>query len=114
MKILNYPITLNTSFWELSEKPVENCTIVQNISGRETGYRNNSKALMSYSFKVEYDKTEQTTFWNWFNNDLGQFSNAFKLSAIKQDAVFKFAEIPTPEDTDTQKRVLTFNIKEVM
>lgn len=55
---------------------------------------------------------ELPTFWDWFNDILGQTAGAFSCGALG-DGYYRFIQIPDPEDTDTLNRVLSLELEEV-
>lgn len=112
MTVNNYPYSLNTKFFSFLKKPKGNTSTITFISGREVSTKNNTKNIMTYSFRVEYTPTELNNFWTWYNDVLGQNANAFTCSAIGT-GVYKFTDIPEPEETNNANTILSCNIEEV-
>ena len=63
-------------------------------------------------YKLELTKEELALFWTWYNDVLGQNAGAFQCPALG-DGVYRFASVPSPEDTDQKSRVLSMEIEEV-
>jgi hypothetical protein len=67
---------------------------------------------MTYKLKLQLTKQKLALFWSWFNNQLGQNANAFTCPAIG-NGTYRFVSVPSPDDTNQTKRVLSMEIEEV-
>ena len=112
MNVYTWPSTVNSKFFSGNDQPKENTETTSFLSGRQVSYQINTKKLMIYKVKLEVTKTELALFWTWYNDVLGQNANAFTCSALGS-ATYRFVSVPTPEDTNQQKRVLSMEIEEV-
>lgn len=112
MTITEWPSNINSKFFAYNDKPKENTTITEFMSGRTIGNQINSRNIMTINCSILLSKTELSSFWNWFNDDLGQLSGAFHCAALGSKN-YRFTEIPEPQDTELQYRKLSLSFEEV-
>lgn len=112
MTITAWPESVNSKFFAFNDKPKENSQITEYLSGRVTGYNHNTRAVMSFSCSLQLTHTELADFWNWYNDELGALAGVFTCPALGVRH-YRFAEIPDPQDTNQQFRVLSMQIEEV-
>lgn len=113
MILTNWPSAVNSNFFGMSSKPLENTENTSYISGRVVAWQRNTKKKFNYSCKLMLDvDTEVSAFWNWFNDTLGQTAGAFTCAALG-NSFYRFNSIPDLEDTDRNKTILTLDIVEV-
>ena len=67
---------------------------------------------MTYKMKLQLTKEQLSLFWTWFNDVLGQNANAFTCPAIGS-GTYRFVSVPSPDDTNQTKRILSMEIEEV-
>lgn len=103
---------INDKFYAFNSKPKENTTVTEFMSGRRIGNQINSRNIMTINCSIRFTKEELNTFWNWFNDELGQLSGVFSCAALGNKN-YQFVEIPEPQDTDQMFRKLSLVIEEV-
>lgn len=114
MIAVNWPSQVNTKFFAGKRNAKENVELTENLSGRVVGHKINSKSLMKISVSLRMTKTEQSTFWYWFNNTLCQTSGYFYCSALGSNAnqLYRFTSIPEADDTDQKANDFSMEIEE--
>lgn len=112
MTITEWSENVNSKFFGFNERPKENSKTTEYLSGRVTSYNVNTRSVMSFSCSLQLDKTELAIFWTWYNDSLGGLAGCFQCSALG-NGVYRFSDIPEPQDTNQQFRVLSMNIEEV-
>ncbi len=112
MTITDWNANINSKFFAFNEKPKDNTKKTDYVSGRVTAYNVNTRNVMTFSCSLQLNKTELALFWEWYNEDLGGLSGVFRCPALGS-ALYRFSEIPDPQDTNQQFRVLSMNIEEV-
>lgn len=112
MTVVEWPSTISTSFFSGNDQPKANTETTSFMSGRQVSWRINTKNLMTYKLKLQLTKAQLALFWTWFNDQLGQNANAFTCPAIG-NGIYRFVSIPSPDDTNQTKRILSMEIEEV-
>ena len=112
MTVVSWPTGVNTKFFSGNDQPKANTETTSFLSGRQVSWRINTKSLMTYKLKLQLTKSELALFWTWFNDQLGQNANAFTCAAIG-NSNYRFVSIPSPDDTNQTKRILSMEIEEV-
>ncbi|WP_294429903.1 hypothetical protein [uncultured Treponema sp.] len=111
MTIETWPSNVNSNFFAFSEKPKDNTKKTEYLSGRVTSYQINTRNVMTFSCSLQMSKEELSSFWTWYNDELGGLSGVFSCTALGTKN-YRFAEIPEPQDTNQLFRVLSMNIEE--
>lgn len=112
MNVVSWPSDVNQKFFAFKYKPVSNTKSTSFISGRKIAFQINTKNIMEFSCSLRLTKAELTSFYNWYNNVLGQDSGAFTCEALGEN-YYRFKDIPDPQDTDQKTKVLSLSIEEV-
>ena len=112
MTVVEWPSTISTKFFSGNDQPKANTETTSFMSGRQVSWRINTKNLMTYKLKLQLTKAQLALFWAWFNDQLGQNANAFTCPAIG-NGIYRFVSIPSPDDTNQTKRILSMEIEEV-
>lgn len=111
MIIHDWP-AVNQKFYAYNTKPKENTQVTEFLSGRVVGNQINTRNVMTIHCSIRFTHEELKTFWDWFTDELGALSGAFRCAALG-DKNYRFVEIPDPQDTDLQFRKLALSIEEV-
>lgn len=113
MTVVSWSSSVNQRFFSFNKQPLENTKEFSSTSGRKVSYLINTKAVMQYSFSLKLrSRTEEETFWEWYNNALGGTAGVFTCGALGS-GYFRFSSIPMPADTDQIGRVLTMQVEDV-
>ena len=112
MTITDWSANVNSKFFGFNDKPKENTKKTEYVSGRVTAYNVNTRSVMTFTCSLQLNKTELEAFWNWFNDDLGGQAGVFRCEGLG-NRLYRFSDIPTPQDTNQLFRVLSMNIEEV-
>ena len=113
MNVIAWPTTsFNDRFFSGNDQPKANTETTSFLSGRQVSWQINTKKIMTYKVKIQFTKTELALFWTWFNDVLGQNANAFTCTGLGS-AVYRFVSVPSPDDTNQKKRILSMEIEEV-
>jgi len=113
MIAVNWPSAVNTKFYAGKRKAKENIESSENLSGRVIGHKINSKSIMKISVCLTMTKSEQNSFWAWFNNTLCQTSGLFYCAALgSEQQLYRFVSIPEQEDTNQLKNEFSMEIEE--
>ena len=112
MTIQTWPTGVNSKFFGANNQPIANTEEISYMSGRRVAWQVNTKKLMKWKCRLFFTHSELALFWTWFNDVLGQTAGYFTCSGLG-NGVYRFSDIPSPEDTDQTTRVLSMNIEEV-
>ena len=112
MRITEWSKKVNSRFFAFNDKPKDNTRATEYMSGRITTYAANTRYVMQFSCSLHLTKQELADFWQWFNDDLCGCAGAFTCGALGK-GYYRFAEVPEPQDTNQQFRVLSMNIEEI-
>lgn len=112
MTIVDWSNKVNTRFFGFSDKPKDNTTVTQYVSGRVVGWQNNTRNVMTMQCSLKLTKKELAAFWDWYNDELGALAGVFTCGALG-DKHYRFTDIPDPQDTEQTSRVLSLSIEEV-
>lgn len=112
MTVTSWPVTVNTNFYNSKAQPLNNVTQTSFLSGRTIGWQNNTRNVMSITCSLSIKVgTESQAFWDWYNDDLGGTAGIFTCAALG-NGYYRFSEIPSPENTSRDFRVLNLAIEE--
>ena len=111
MTITNWSSEVNTKFYSYSKKPQDNTVVSSFISGRVTGFKRNTRQIMTFSCKLRVTKAEEDIFWIWVDQ-MGACLGAWQCSDLGA-GYFRFVSVPSPDDTDQKYTVLNMEIEQV-
>lgn len=112
MNVIQWPVEIPSRFFSGNDQPKPNTETTSFLSGRQVSWQINTKKIMTYKVKLQLTKAELALFWTWFNDVLGQNANAFTCAALGS-GVYRFVSVPSPDDTNQTKRILSMEIEEV-
>lgn len=91
----NLPIK---NIFGLTKAYVDNAKKTTFDSGRDVSFQKNSKNKMKFSFSYRATKTQETAFFNWYENTLGGNANHFTAPSLRGDNTtveYKFDGTPS-------------------
>lgn len=111
MTVTSWSANVNSNFFGFNDKPKDNTKKTSYLSGRITAYQANTRNVMTFSCSLQLSKEELSTFWTWFNDELGGTAGVFTCPSLG-NRHYRFVEIPEPQNTNQQFRVLSMTIEE--